>query len=244
MQEIAYHTNYKLENKYWWFVARNKIIREIVEKTTDLSPGDRVLDVGCGTGAFAASLNKKYDVACLDTSAIALDYARRRGLTELYQTTLDQFPKNGKPIRAAFILDALEHIEDDVAAIESARKILAPGGWLVATVPAYKWLWNRHDLIHMHYRRYTKKQIEQKLLERGFNIVYSSYFNTFLFAPAALKRILDKRKKIDDGGYEPVDNIPGFLDTIFRKIFLAERKFLPENSFPFGLSIITISKKT
>ena len=243
MQEIVYHTNYKLENSYWWFVARNRIVYELINKKCDLAEGVDFLDAGCGTGGFSKILAERYNVVGLDSSELALQYCRKRGLENIYQCNLQEFPHEDWNVKAITMLDVLEHIEDDVSVVKEAYDILPDGGYFVTSVPAYKWLWSRHDLQHMHYRRYTKSQMKNLLAGAGFKIIYSSYFNTLLFLPAALKRLTQKQAFSKDSELDPVDRVPKFLDALFRNIFMAEKAILPSFSFPFGLSIIVIGKK-
>jgi len=241
MQEAVYHSNYKLEESYWWFAARNHIIRELSKSRSGLPNGAKVLDVGCGTGGFAVSLQGLYEPTCMDTSELALDYCRRRGLNKFFRGMLSDYPKEDAP-EGIFMLDVVEHIEDDTGAIKDVYELLSEGGVFIATVPAYMWLWSRHDLMHMHYRRYTKRNFNQLLESQGFVIKYSTYFNTFLFAPAVLKRFYD-RMTGEKGEYKPVDEVSPRVNSIFTQIFKSELAFLKRFRFPFGVSILTIAER-
>lgn len=241
MQEIVYHTNFELENNYFWFVSRAKILLKILKTRTNLNNESNVIDIGCGTGGFASELDKLYNVTCLDTEPIALEYCKKRGLTDLHQGILEDFDPNGKKFDSAFMLDVIEHIEDDKEVVSQVYDLLEEGSYFLATVPAYQWMWSHHDVMHMHYRRYTKPNFEKLLKDAGFNIEYSSYYNTFLFPAVLLKRAIDKltgAKKED-----PVEEVPEILNKLFEKIFSFESKFLPGMSFPFGLSIVVLAKK-
>jgi SAM-dependent methyltransferase len=242
MQEIVYHTNYDLENTYWWFVARNTIIRKLTERWSGLKKGDEVLDVGCGTGGFAMLINDIYNPVCMDMSETALDYCRKRGITRLFKGLLNEFPKGSYDIKGLFMLDVLEHIDNDVSVLEEVVDTLPNDGAFIVSVPAYQWMWSRHDKMHMHYRRYTKQQLNQLLKNAGFEIEFTSYFNSLLFLPAVLKRFLDKIKG-EKGKYYPVDQVSPLMNKIFKSIFLLELWFLRFLRFPFGLSILTIARK-
>lgn len=242
MQEIVYHSNFEYENKYWWFVARNQIVKDIFLKKCKLTKGSDVLDVGCGTGGFASKLLDEFNVIGIDTADLALEYSKKRGIKNLYNCYLNDFPKDKWNIKAITILDVIEHIEDDKAVINQCYNTLPNDGYLIATVPAYSWMWSHHDVIHHHYRRYSKNQICRLFEEAGFEIEYSTYFNTFLFLPAFLKRLFEK---ITGSGKNdaPIAEVPEFLNNIFTRIFNFENSFLPTVSFPFGLSILLVAKK-
>ena len=241
MQEIVYHTNYKLEDNYWWFVARNNIVNDMIKLRTDLSSYSQILDFGCGTGGFASILNKNYNVIGLDTSETALKYTLKRGISDRFLGELKDFPKDNYDIHAVTALDVIEHIEDDKKITHEIYEMLPKNGWLIATVPAYEWMWSHHDEVHMHYRRYNKKRFNDLLKNAGFKIEYSTYFNTFLFLPAFIKRLLDKIK--NEKSEKPIDEVPDSLNKLFLRIFSSEKQFLKNISFPFGLSLLTIAKK-
>ncbi len=245
MQEIVYHTNYQNEDTYWWFTARNIIISKIIKKIIpSLSEQSRILDIGCGTGGFASYISKDYNISCLDTSETALDYCRKRGLSNLYNSTIDSLPPEVEKFDAAIMLDVLEHIEDDRTALNDVHSILKEGAYYVMTVPAYSWMWSKHDEIHMHYRRYTKAEVLNRIENSGFKVKYSSYFNSFLFLPAFLKRKIDKITGKEEKHKDPVDKVSPGMNKLFHKIFALESKLLPSISLPFGLSIIVIAQKS
>ncbi len=243
MQEIIYHTNFEIENSYFWFLSRNEIIQEIIATSTNLSPFDNVIDIGCGTGGFASVIASDFNVCCLDMEPIALDYCRRRGLEDRFLGTASDMINTGRKFKAAFMLDVIEHIEDDRAVARDVFNLLEPGGWFIAAVPAYGWMWTAHDEMHMHHRRYDMKSFLPLFENAGFEIKYKTYFNTFLCPLAIAKRMLDKFTGAQKKKSEPVDVIPGFLNSVFKKIFSAEKYFLPNMSFPFGLSILVLAQK-
>lgn len=243
MEEIVYQSNFELENSYWWFTAREKIIGAMIERyCTDLKPGDAVVDVGCGTGGFLSSLAGKYKAIGIDVSETAIAYCRRRGLEHLYLTTLEDFKPVDTQVKAVVMLDVIEHIDDDRSVVQQAYKLLAPGGYMVATVPAYQWLWSTHDEIHMHKRRYTRSQFGHLLANAGFRPVKSTYFNTLLFPVAALKRLTEKDKKYTSSA-DVVDRVSPGMNSLLHKVFSMEVSLLPYASFPFGLSILIIAQK-
>jgi SAM-dependent methyltransferase len=243
MQEIVYHTNYKLENEYWWFVARNQIVKTIFNKYVKPDKNKQILDFGIGTGGFAAQLKDDYNVLGLDMSKTALEYSEKRGIKNLIHGMLSDMPKDKYDIQAITALDVIEHIENDTEITKELFDILTIDGYLIATVPAYQWMWSKHDEIHMHYRRYSRNKFNQLLENAGFKIVYSSNFNSFLFLPAYLKRMLDRITGAEKKITEPVEEVSPLLNQIFTNIFLAEKDILKEFSMPFGLSIITVAKK-
>ncbi len=241
MQEIVYHTNYKLEDEYWWFRAKFLIARDMLQRIVRLDPGDKILDVGCGTGGFAKSVSDLYRVGCLDMSQTALDYCAKRGLTDLFNSALEDFDPTAFRPNAITMLDVIEHIDDDFSVVKTAYDLLPEGGAALVTVPAFKFLWSKHDEVHMHKRRYRKKQLVELLEKAGFRPEFASYYNFFLFGPALLKRILDSfsNRKSE----KPVDEVSDSMNNLFFKIFKSEKNWLKSIRFPFGLSVIAVAFK-
>jgi hypothetical protein len=86
----------------------------------------------------------------------------------------------------------IEHLEDDVGAMRELRRIVAPGGALLVTVPAYQWLWSGHDVINHHFRRYTRSSMQRAAEQAGWHQVRTTYFNSLLLPVAILLRVLDR----------------------------------------------------
>jgi SAM-dependent methyltransferase len=216
----------------------------LIKKYLQPNRSSEILDVGCGTCGFAQLLSKDYEIIALDTSDIALEYCKKRGIEKLHLSYLADFPKEDYNLKAITMLDVIEHIEDDKSVLKDVYNALPDGGWFFASVPAYQFLWSIHDEIHKHYRRYTRKEITALIRDAGFEIKFSSYFNTFLFLPGLLKRLLDKIIPNKKGEAEvAVEVFPGPINTLMSKIFQFEGKFFPTFKFPFGLSVMIVSQK-
>ena len=95
--------------------------------------------------------------------------------------------------------DVLEHLEDDRSVMRELRRVAAPGARLLATVPAYRWLWSQHDDAHHHFRRYTLRDLRERLGDQGWETAEWSYFNTALLPPIAVVRTLGRRRPPADG---------------------------------------------
>lgn len=244
MKEIVYHSNYQLEDTYWWFLARREIITNVIRKLVPIDKEDYILDVGCGTCGMAEYLSRSFNVVAIDTSELALEYCKKRGLNNLHLTDLANFPNSNYKIKAITILDVIEHIPDDKEIICQLFNTLPNEGYLVATVPAYQFLWSSHDEIHKHFRRYTKRKFTNLLQNAGFQVVFSTYFNTLLFPVALAKRFLDIVFKLEKKNEYAIEIVPQPINNIFTKIFEFEKKFFPYISFPFGLSILVVAKKS
>jgi len=138
-------------------------------------------------------------------------------------------------------LDVIEHLDDDIAGLKEMYRVTKNGGYSLIFVPAFMWLWGVQDDVSHHRIRYTKKQIVERLEKAGFEIERASYANITFFAPILAGRSFMKLTGIKPESENNV-NIPA-LNGILGKLFAAEKFWLKNFNFPFGVSIVIVAKK-
>jgi len=245
MEKFLYDYFYKIEDKHWWFQGRKEILLRLIDKYYRPEPNSKVLDIGCGTGMMLKSLSKYGEVYGLDKNEKAIAYSKIR--SPKAKIVLGSFPENMQnllPLKFDLItvLDVLEHIDDDTKALEAIKNILKPNGILIITVPAYKFLWTHFDEVNQHKRRYTRRELSEKITKAGFKIEKISYFDTFPFAPAVvvkfLEHIFSRSEKNNQLGLQM--SLHSF-NRFFKWLFSSEKHFLTNINFPFGISIVAIA---
>lgn len=240
---------FELEDHHWWFRGRRQIVLHLVRKY-GAAPGRdcerrKICDLGVGAGLLLRELAPEAEVYGLDQSEEALRAARQRGLTNLARGWLpDQVPYADQSFDLVLLLDVLEHIEEDRAALRKALSLLKDDGILICTVPAYQFLWSGHDTAHGHKRRYTKSAIRRLFDGLAVEIKILSYFNTILFPPAVVQRLAQKWFRGGKRGPEQlVATPPGPINLLLTGIFAVERYLLPYLPLPFGLSLLCLVRK-
>lgn len=228
----------QFEDEYWWFVSRRRLALSLLE---EFEPAGKVLDVGCGTGAVLAEIQKTRDAFGLDFSELALDFGRERGLLNLVHGNAEQLPFADDEFSAIVTLDTLEHVPDDVKAIAEIVRVLQPGGAAIINVPAFKWLWGPHDVALMHFRRYTKNELADKLTAAGLEVRWASYGVFFLFPVVVMIRVLDKLKKRDAEVDLPKVS-PGF-NRFLLKLMDFEARLMRNIPLPWGSSVAAVAVK-
>ncbi len=231
----------ELEDKHWWFVARRELIAQRLSQELDLPPSAQILEAGCGTGGNLELLSRFGQVSGFEPNDHARKMAHSKGDFELRTGRLPgAIPFEAGRFDLVVALDVLEHLDDDRASLEALRKKLKPGGHLLVTVPAYQFLWSRHDEIHHHKRRYTKGRLAATITASGFELARSTYFNTLLFPTIAAVRLLKGLL----GNEEADEAMPSArLNGILRRIFESEGHILPFVSLPFGVSLMALAQK-
>src|SRR5262249_42972179 len=151
-----------------------------------------ILDAGCGTGALLEALraDPANRAVGLDFSEAALQFCRERGYDRLVRGDLTVLPFPDARFDVITALDVIEHLDDDAGAAREIARVLKPGGILVASVPAYRFLWSGHDIALHHRRRYQMSEMTGLLRSAGLAIEKSTYLLTALFPLAAAQRLL------------------------------------------------------
>ena len=152
----------------------------------------RILDAGCGSGRNMVELAHQGIVTGIELSETSVSLARERSVGEVIEGSVLEMPFAADSFELAASLDVIEHLEDDLGALRELRRVVAPGGALLITVPAYQWLWSGHDEINHHHRRYTRRSLLKVAQEAGWEPVRTTYFNSLLLPVAIVLRVLDK----------------------------------------------------
>ena len=239
MDEKLYRAFAAIEDRHWWFVARRRIIGRLIARW--VPAGATVIDVGCGTGGFLADLQARYRVRGIDPSPLALDACRARGLTSMYEgNATDASTWGPLPVDAVMLLDVIEHLDDDVAALRAARSAVGAAGHVIVTVPAYQWLWSQHDVSNQHRRRYTAAGLRRSHERAGLRPARLGYFNTLLFPLAVAQRAAARLGLPND----PLRLPPARMNRAFEKIFASEAAAVSgtRRGFPLGLSVFCVSE--
>lgn len=150
--------------------------------------GKNLIEVGAGTGSFSRLLIKENPQSLqiiepserFDELLKNISQIKANSEINFYQSVFpqmaDQF-SNQNNIDSIVYVNVLEHIEDDLAELQSVYQTLRPGGRGFIFVPALMPLYGEFDRKIGHFRRYNKKEIEEKCRSIGFKILKSNYFD-------------------------------------------------------------------
>ena len=237
--ELKYH---RLEDHHPWFVARREILHDLLK----VVPRDgAILDVGCASGVLLQEIEQKgySNLSGLDISPQAVELSKERGLKNIY--LMDGADPKFPPDTFDCIIasDIFEHIDQEKTTINNWKKILKENGIIICFVPAFNFLWSRHDRANHHFRRYTRARLARLFNASGLTVIRSSYWNFFLFFPTAIIRFIQRLFPEKKDG----DNLPVIKNGLARwaMIFLPhlEKYLLRYINFPVGVSTFVIAKK-
>ena len=213
----------------------------------DFAPGrppdlTRILDLGCGTGTMLGYLRRFGDTQGVDADRRAVSFCRARGeerVQELESATIP-FPDGTFDLVTA--LDVLEHIDDDQGALREVVRVLRPGGTFLATVPAHEWMWGQQDEISHHYRRYSSRQLRDRLAEANLRVARLTYFNSILFPPIAAIRLTRRIRKPKGEPHSDFELTSlGWANRLLAGVFASEARFLRRRDLPVGVSLLALA---
>lgn len=232
------------EDQHWWFVGRRQIIEQVIQGLK-LPKNAKILEAGCGTGGNLKMLSRYGQLWAMELDEIACRLANERKIIQVQLGSLpDKIPFDGE-FDLILMLDVLEHLDDEQAALLALHSRLKPGGWLLITVPAYQFLWSEHDEVNHHKRRYVLTRLKQVVSKAGFSVKYGGYFNTFLFPVVAIVRFFKNLLRVktsvkvnSDLGLPP-EPINKFLTLLLK----SEGYLVNRVSLPFGVSVLLLARR-
>lgn len=246
MRKDLYYEMFELEERYWWHVAKRRLVEMMIGKYVKGASKLVFMDVGCGTGKLLQEVKRWRRwkrIVGLDGAQEALKLSRKRGIKNVKKADFEKkLPVKDASVGVITSLDVVEHIKNDQALIQEFNRMLVPGGWAIVTVPAYKKLWTYWDDMLGHKRRYRRSMLEKRFVKAGFKIEKISYFYSYLLPMAlafrALKSISPKWRGASDFVELPEQVNEGLLAMAKVEAMVVERVNLPA-----GLSIVCVAKK-
>jgi len=231
---------HQAEDRHWWYRGRRQVLEQVIAALA-LPRQARILDAGCGSGRNMIELARRGTVTGVELSDTSVGLARARHAGDVISGSVLQMPFASASFDLAVCLDVLEHLEDDGAALRELRRVVAPGGSLLVTVPAYQWLWSGHDEVNHHFRRYTGRTLQGVAEEAGWQQVRSTHFNSLLLPVAMLLRILDRFSRKTTESSLDLWVPPRPLNWLLERPLLLEAGLIGRGGrIPAGLSLLAV----
>jgi SAM-dependent methyltransferase len=231
------------EEESFWFRGRNEIIAWALRRYFPRARS--FFELGCGTGVVLSSLRTRRPALSLaggEPFAAGLDVARSR----LPDVPLYQLDGRRLPFEEEFdvlgAFDVLEHVEEDEAVLAQMHQAVRPGGGILVSVPQHRWLWSAVDEFSRHQRRYTARELVEKVESAGFRVLRRTSFVSLLLPAVALSRWRDRRRR----DYDPLTEyrLPRAVERLFGGVMSLEGRLIALGlSFPAGSSLLVIARR-
>ena len=202
----------------------------------------KVLNVGAATGRTSEILSQYGEVTSLEFDKDCCDFANNNLNLNIINGSILELPFANETFDIVCAFDVIEHVEDDLTAVAEMKRVCKNGGLIAVTVPAFMSLWSQHDVVNHHFRRYTNANLLQLFDDIKLKPTTATYFNTLLFSPIFIFRMLGKlvpQKWIRKGAGSDATIMKeeGVLNSLLYHIFGAELFLLKYMKLPFGVSI-------
>jgi 2-polyprenyl-3-methyl-5-hydroxy-6-metoxy-1,4-benzoquinol methylase len=208
-----------------------------------------IMDIGCSSGFMVRDLRRVFPSAFVMGSDVVRPPLDRLSVEipdlPLLHFDLVQCPLLDDSLDAAILLNVLEHIEDDEAALRQVWRILKPDGIAIIEVPAGPKLYDVYDRMLMHFRRYKLQNLKRSVHNAGFKILDHSHLGFFIYPGFNwVKKRNQKRLKQSEDKTIVSQNIKDtqtnpILENVMR-LELALGRWI---SYPFGIRcLITVQK--
>lgn len=196
--------------------------------------GRRILEVGAGNANFTISLSEFGKVFAIDIQKF---YLRKLKKIKGVRSGFGDIEKGryffvDERFDTVVCMNVLEHIKDDHKALRNMYDLIKNGGFLILLVPAHKLLYSDFDEVLGHFRRYSLKDVREKLNKVCFKKVSVCYLNWlgclgwfFWFRLMRLKRMPKN---------------PVVVFDILARLLLVPERFV---KLPFGLSVLAVARK-
>jgi len=238
---------YEMEDTHWWYVGMRGIFISLIERHYQQGSGLRILDAGCGTGGNLGHLRRYGQVTAVDISSEAIHFCWLRDYENcrLVRSSLRNLPFHDEVFDLITSFDVLCYIDDDMLALHELSRVLKPGGRLIVNLPAYGPLRSEHDVaVHVE-KRYTRLQVAQMMDKAGLTVEKISYANTLLFPLEAAVRIARKwPTRSASAAKSDLRMLPPIINRWLTMVLYFERTLLQRVNLPFGLSVISVGRKS
>jgi SAM-dependent methyltransferase len=215
---------------HWWIAGMRRITWTVLGRASG-----RLLDVGCGPGWLLAELPT-------GLHGVGIDFEVQFTVVRpVVAGDLCNLPFPADTFDVVTALDVLEQeCVEPQQALAEVRRVLVPGGRLLARVPAYPRLYGPHDLMWGGARRYRREELAALLQEAGFAVRRLTFANSLLLPIGAFERLAARSIWSDGNDVRP---LPALLNRLLLDILALEAQWLKTHDFRAGLSLLCLAER-
>jgi SAM-dependent methyltransferase len=228
----------RLYREHWWWRVRERILVEKVRQSLQNHGSHaRILDVGCGAGVFFDVLEQFGHVEGIESDPAVVEQSGR-WRARIHAGELDETFNPGYSFDLVLLLDILEHAENPDEVLRRAADLLSPGARLIATVPAFDWLWTSHDDLNHHLKRYNAS--EMRALVEGANLAVIE--TRYLFQSLPLPKLFMRAKEVFASSHPGLPRVPPRPVNAALQIWY-RAEYVIAGRLPFGSSVMVVAQR-
>lgn len=195
----------------------------------------KILDFGAGTGALAQIWIDNYSIKpdCVEIDPELTEILKKKGFN-----VFSNVNEITKEYNFVYTSNVLEHIKDDTEALKALSQKMKGNSKLAIYVPAFPILFSGLDYKVGHFRRYTKKELTQKVTASGFSIIQIEYCDSIGFFGTLLLKLL----RIDTGKALGSEKFQKFYDSLLHPLSMLIDKIGMKHILGKNLLLIATKK--
>lgn len=195
----------------------------------------KVLDFGAGTGALAQIWVDEYSIKpdCVEIDPELTTILKKKGFN-----VFSDLNEIREKYNFVYTSNVLEHIKEDTEALELLAQNMKDNSKIAIYVPAFPILFSGLDHKVGHFRRYTKKELAQKVTDSGFSVIQINYCDSIGFFGTLVLKLL----RIDTGKALGSEKFQRFYDSLLHPLSMIIDKIGMKNVLGKNLLLIAIKK--
>lgn len=246
MNPEEYQRLARIDRVHWFYRAKRAVVRHWIGRHLTLGPDDLLIDAGMGAGTWLVEMGRHCRILGLDDHEESLALARPRVQAaggRVIKTGLNRVGLADGCAAVVTLMDVLEHLDDDAGALAEMVRLTRPGGLIVITVPALKWLWSDWDRALHHRRRYARAELLALVKRPGVEILRCAFFNTALLPAIALVRAWRKLRPEAQGAERAEDRVPPWPVNALLEWLTAAPACVGPCRPPWGVSLLAVLRR-
>ena len=238
---------YRAEQRHFWFRGLARFLEPLIDRALAGVARPDILDCGCGTGRTMRQLGGRGRVTGIDITRTGLGFARASGERRLAEASVTQLPFADATFDLVTSIDVLYSLDPpaQARALQEMRRVLRPGGALVANTAALPWLRGQHSLFALERHRHTRPELARALTAAGFHVERVSYTNFTLLPLVASVRLAQRLFGLttpEDSGGE-IHLPPAPINAALTGALYLEAAALRVVNMPLGSSLLALARR-
>lgn len=237
-QEVSMDELYSLENaqKFNWSSVSGNLNPERVSHLETYIVGKKILDAGCGGGAYVEFLSRKgIDATGVDKYKQFLQLAREQGRMGTYvEADITNLPFSDNTFDCTYCFDVLEHVDDQLALKEIARVTTKR---LIIAVPKEDEVMNEFNLTFLHYQDKTHlRNYTETYLKKLLTMIDFSEFIIFPELVIPAKNLVQKMIDFEEKESKNSPFNPRIFKIIIKNLMMKKlsfRSLMPPSLYQF-----------